>query len=370
MSAPAARADRLAELVAADGLDQLIVGDLVRPGDSGPDARANTRWLTGFTGTSAFAIVGAETRIFITDFRYTELAEREVGDAFERVTAGSRLLPELASRLSGRVGYDRAATSVANFEKLSEAIGEAGAKAELVAVEGLVEKLRRRKDAGEQEAIAQAARLADEVYEAVLADGLEGRTEHEVARAAEARMRELGAEPSFPTIVAAGPNGALPHAVPGERVIGSGELVVWDMGAMLDGYCSDGTRTFATGEAAGDAAEAYELVRSAQAAALKVIGDGVSAKDADEAARAVIRDGGHGDHFGHGLGHGVGLEVHEAPRLGTTSDDVLAADEVVTVEPGVYVPGEFGIRIEDLVVVTQDGHRNLSSLDKQLRVVG
>ncbi|MDX6584236.1 MAG: Xaa-Pro aminopeptidase [Solirubrobacterales bacterium] len=360
------RADRLAELVSNEGLDQLIVGDLVRPGDSGPDAIANCRWLTGFTGTSAIVVIGPQSRIFITDFRYTERAEAEVDEAFERVTATSRILEELAKHLSGKVGFDDAATSVAQLAKLE---GELGEGVELVAAAGLVEKLRRRKDEDEVAAIAEAARIADDAYETVLSAGLAGRSERQVAEAAHARIRELGAEPSFPAIVAAGPNGALPHAEPTDRVIAEGDLVVWDMGAMFDGYASDCTRTFAVGEIGEPARQAYELVREAQAAGLAAVRPGVSGEEADEAARAVIRDGGHEEHFGHGLGHGVGLEVHEAPRLGKTSEDVLEAGDVVTVEPGVYLPGEFGIRIEDLVVVTDDGPRNLSSLGKQLRKV-
>jgi Xaa-Pro aminopeptidase len=203
----------------------------------------------------------------------------------------------------------------------------------------------------------------------VAAEGLAGRTEREVARATAAAIRERGAEPSFPAIIGSGPNGALPHSEPSDRTIQAGDLVVWDMGAQVDGYASDCTRTFAVGEISEAAREAYELVRAAQQAGLDAIRPGVSGQEADEAARAVIRDGGHAEHFGHGLGHGVGLEVHEAPRLGTTSDDKLEAGDVVTVEPGVYIPGEFGIRIEDLVVVTEGGHRNLSSLGKELRTV-
>jgi Xaa-Pro aminopeptidase len=360
------RADRLVALVAEEGLDQLIVGDLVRPGDSIGEATANTRWLTGFTGSSALTVIGPQTRIMITDFRYTARAQQEVGDRFEIVIAGSRLIPELGSRLSGRVGFDDAATSVANHGKLEQELGDG---VELTAAGGLVERLRRRKDEAELAAIAEAARITDDAYETVLAQGLAGRSEREVAAAAHARIRELGAEPSFPAIVAAGENGALPHAEPSERQIRDGELVVWDMGALVDGYCSDCTRTFAVGEIGDAAREAYELVRAAQAAGLAAIRPGIAGEEADEAARAVIRDGGHEDHFGHGLGHGVGLEVHEAPRLGKRSEDVLEEADVVTVEPGVYVPGEFGIRIEDLVVVTEDGHRNLSSLDKELRIV-
>jgi Xaa-Pro aminopeptidase len=312
-------------------------------------------------------VVGPDARTFITDFRYDERAAKEVEPSFDRVIAGARMLPELASHLQGRVGFDDGATSVANLAKLEAELPEG---VELVATSGLVEGLRRRKDAGEIEAIAEAARLADEAYESVAAVGLAGRTEEDVARAAHARIRELGGEPSFDAIVAAGPNGALPHAEPSEREIGAGELVVWDMGAKVDGYCSDCTRTFATGRIDDDAREAYELVLAAQLAGLEAVRAGVSGVDADEASRAVIRDGGHGDDFGHGLGHGVGLEIHEAPRLAQSSEDVLEAGEIVTVEPGVYLPGKFGIRIEDLVVVTDGEPRILTGIDKALRIVG
>jgi len=367
MSAPSAdRADRLGHLVAEEELDQLIVGDLVRPGDSGPDAIANVRWLTGFTGTSGLALVGPELRTFITDFRYVERAARQVEPSFECAIAAQRLLPELASRLAGRVGYDDALTSVASLRKLEASAAEG---IELVPSSGLVEKLRRIKDPGEQEAIAEAARLADEAYRFAIGRGFAGRSERDVARATEARIRELGAEPSFPAIVAAGENGALPHAEPSERKIRSGDLIVFDMGALLDGYCSDCTRTFAVGEIDAEARDVYELVRTAQSAALDGIRADVTGPAADEIARTIIRDGGHGDAFGHGLGHGVGLEVHEAPRLGQRSEDVLAAGDVVTVEPGVYIAGRFGVRIEDLVVVTEEGHRNLSGLPKELTVV-
>lgn len=360
------RAGRLAELVAEHELEALIVGDLVRPGDSGRDAMANLRWLTGFTGTSGLAAVGPELRLFVTDFRYVERAEHEVDASFERRRAKERLVPALAEALSGRVGYDDTRTSVRSLRRLTESVGDG---VELVAVEGLVERLRRRKDEAELAAIEAAAQLTDEVYEWVAERGLAGRTESDVARAAEARIRELGGEPSFPAIVAGGPNGALPHADPAEREIDVGELVVIDMGAIVDGYCSDCTRTFATGELDGEAAESYELVRSAQARALEAIRAGVSGPEADSAARELITDAGHGDHFGHGLGHGVGIEVHEAPRLSQRSEDTLEAGDVVTVEPGIYVPKRFGVRIEDLVAVTAEGHRNLSSIPKALRVV-
>ena len=366
MSAPPERANHLAELVTERELDALIVGDLVRPGDSGPDAIANIRWLTGFTGTSALAIVGPDIRGFVTDFRYVERAQREVGDGFEHHIAVQRLIPELASHLEGKVGFDDTATSVANLAKLESSLGPG---VELVPAGGLVERLRRHKDEAELEAIAEAANVADAALEWAIEQGFAGRKEIDVARAFEARIRELGAEPSFSAIVAAGEDGALPHAEPSEREIGTGELLVFDFGAKVDGYCSDCTRTLAVGEPESEAAEVYELVRRAQAAGLEAVRAGVSGVDADSVAREVIAEGGHADEFGHGLGHGVGIEVHEAPRLGQRSEDELEAGDVVTVEPGVYVSGRFGVRIEDLVFVTEDGCRNLSSLPKELRVV-
>lgn len=348
------RGDRLAAAVAERELDCLLVIDLV-----------NVRYLTGFGGTNGACVCGPDVRVFLTDFRYTERAETEV-DGWEVVTAKDDWLGEIASRLSGKAGFEDHKMAVRTLMKLKEKLPEGVA---LEGAGGEVEKLRRVKDEGELAAIAAAAELADDVWRRALEDGLAGRTELAVARAAEARMRELGAEPSFPAIVAAGPNGALPHAEPGEREIVRGELVVFDMGAKLDGYCSDGTRTFATGEPGEGAREVYELVREAQQEALDAVRAEARAEAVDGVARKRIADAGHGERFGHGLGHGVGLEVHEEPRVSQRSEDVLAAGEVVTVEPGVYLPGEFGVRIEDLVVVTEDGHRNLSGLSKQLQIV-
>jgi Xaa-Pro aminopeptidase len=364
----AERIERLVGLVAEEGLEMLIVGDLVRAGDSGRADMVNLRWLTGFTGTSGLAIVGPERRLFVTDFRYAERVEREIGGPLEIevVRAQQQLLPALGERLHGRVGYDEDHTSVRTFRRLE---GELPEGVELVPTRGLVERLRRHKDAGERGAIAEAARLADEAYAAILAQGLVGRSEREVARAAEAKVRELGGEPSFPTIVAAGENGALPHAESSQRQIRPGELVVFDMGAELDGYCSDCTRTFATGEVDGEARAAYELVAEAQRAALAAVRPGVSGRDADSAARDVIAAAGRVEEFGHGTGHGVGMEVHEAPRLSQHSEDTLESGDVVTVEPGVYVAGRFGVRIEDLVAITEDGYRNLSGLPKELQIV-
>lgn len=348
------RGDRLAELVSARELDCLLVSQIV-----------NVRYLTGFGGTNGACLCGLDERLFLTDFRYTERAAGEV-EGWEIVTVDGDWLAGIAERLAGRVGFEDDQLSVRALGKLGQRSGEG---TELVPAGGLVEELRRVKDEDELAAIAAAAGLADEVYRAVIEEGLRGRTEREVARGAEARILELGAEPSFPPIVAGGPNGALPHAEPGERPIEEGDLVVFDMGAELDRYCSDCTRTYACGEPGERAREVYELVRAAQEAGLEAVAAGKEGKAVDAVARQLIEAAGHGGGFGHGLGHGVGLEVHEGPRLGTRSEDTLLAGDVVTVEPGIYLPGELGVRIEDLVVVAEGGHRNLSGLPKDLTVV-
>jgi Xaa-Pro aminopeptidase len=348
------RGERLEGQLAERELDRMLVTDLT-----------NVRYLTGFTGTNGACVCGPDVRLFLTDFRYTERAEAEV-EGWETVTVANDWLGGIAERLQGRVGFEDDHVSVRLLEKLTAKLPDG---AEMVAAGGRVEELRRVKDAGELALIEEASKLADEVWRWSVERGLAGKTEREVARGAEARIRELGGDPSFPAIVAAGPNGALPHAEPGEREIGRGELVVFDMGAQLDGYCSDGTRTYVTGDPGEEAISVYEVVREAQQASLDAIKAGVKGEDVDKVAREAIDAAGHGDRFGHGLGHGVGLEVHEAPRLSLRSDDVLAPGEVVTVEPGIYLPGKLGVRIEDLVVVTERGLRNLSSLPKELQIV-
>jgi Xaa-Pro aminopeptidase len=349
------RADRLNELIAERELDQLFVSDLT-----------NVRYLSGFTGTNGACLVGPGERIFFTDFRYTERAEHEVGEEWERPEAERELVPQIAGRMSGKVGFEDAKLSVRQLARLESAVPD---EVDLVPAGDLVERLRAVKEPEEIERMAAASELADGVFRWAIERGLAGRTERDVARACEARLRELGAEPSFPPIIAAGENGALPHAEPGEREIGTGELVVFDMGAELDGYCSDGTRTFATGDPGEEAREVYDLVLAAQLAALGAIRVGASGKEVDAVARELIAEAGHGDHFGHGLGHGVGLEVHEGPRLAATSEDEVRAGNAVTVEPGIYLPGRFGVRIEDLVIVEEDGYRNLSGTAKELQIV-
>jgi Xaa-Pro aminopeptidase len=353
------RSQRLVERLPEIGADAILVTSLL-----------NLRYLTGFTGSSGLAVIGPDTRLFVTDFRYERQSADEVAPNFDRRIATAELLesavPELGEGVT-RLAFEDANLTVKSHQRLRELVPD---RIELIAAGEAVEALRAIKEPGENAMIAAASALADAALLEVIEQGLIGRTELEVAAALERAMRERGAQRlSFDSIVAAGPHGALPHAQPRDVAIGSGELVVVDWGAELDGYCSDCTRTLATGELTGEAREVYELVLEAQLAGLAAIRAGVSGRDVDAAARTVIADGGHGEEFGHGLGHGVGMEVHEAPRLSLRSDDTLRVGNVVTVEPGVYLPGKLGVRIEDLVIVTEQGSDILTSLPKELTVV-
>jgi Xaa-Pro aminopeptidase len=354
------RADRVADALEERAADVLLVTDLI-----------NVRWLTGFTGSNAAAVVGREgSRRFVTDFRYLTQSAEEVDPAWEREIAVD-LLAGVVKGLPGsgelRVAFDDAHMSVKDHGRLA---GMLRSGIELVPAGGVIETLRAVKDADELEAIRAAARLADDALTEVLGRGLVGRTEREVALDLEFTMRRMGAQAaSFPPIVAAAEHGALPHATPREAPIPADTLVVVDWGAQLDGYASDCTRTYATGDIDPRDGEVYELVLQAQEAALAAVRPGPTGREVDAVARSIIDAAGHAEHFGHGLGHGVGLDVHEGPRLSKQGDTALAAGMVVTVEPGVYVPGAVGVRIEDLVIVSDDGAEVVSSLPKELQFV-
>jgi Xaa-Pro aminopeptidase len=330
---------------------------------------ADLIWLTGFGGSSGLAAIGPDLRLFVTDFRYLDRAGSELPAGFEVVRAEGPLPAALGEgRLRGRVGFDESRTSVKERDRLATALGEG---AELVPAAGLVEELRRSKDTTEIRAISESEKLTDAVIGELAERPLAGRSERELALWIESRLRELGAQgPSFPPIVAAGANGARPHAEPSERPIGAAELVVVDCGAILDGYCSDCTRTLASGEPDAEQREVYGVVLEAQRAALEAIAAGRDGREVDAVARRVIETHGFGEHFGHGLGHGVGIEIHEPPRLSPRSEETLRAGDVVTVEPGVYLPGRFGVRIEDLVAVEEHGIHNLTGIGKELAVSG
>jgi Xaa-Pro aminopeptidase len=361
------RAERLAAELREHEVDVLLVAMSV-----------NVRYLTGFTGTNGLALIytgKAAAHRFLTDFRYATQSAAQVPDSFEREIVAGDMLEGVVEVLTpsreqgGRLGFDDANVTVKQHARLLELLGE---EWELVPCAGAVERLRAVKDAGEIDRIRAATRLADEALRETLEAGLVGRSERDVAIELELRMRRLGAEgPSFPSIVAAGAHGALPHAAPRAREIRKDVLVTIDWGALHEGYCSDCTRTYATGERiSARAREVYTLVLAAQEQALAAVRAGPNGKEVDAVARDLIEQAGEGEHFGHGLGHGVGIEVHEGPRLSRlASEDPLEVGNVVTVEPGVYLPGRLGVRIEDLVVVTEDGQEVLTRLSKELTVV-
>jgi len=351
-----ARRAKLQHRVSEEGLDAFVLINV-----EGSD-RPNLRYLTGFTGTFGILIIGKD-EIFATDSRYTERAGREVPDLPVEKVKG-KWLAWLAERLKAlgarRVAIGAQTTSVYVFKELERR------GVELVPMEGWVESLRRVKDPEEVERIAAAAQLTDQGLRWILGKLRPGMTEREVALELEMWYRKHGADDvAFDLIVAFGEDSSMPHHMPGDRELREGELILLDIGAKVDGYCADLTRVVALGRPTPEARAIYELVLTANRAGIEALQAGVTGVEADRAARKVIQEAGYGDHFGHGLGHGVGLEVHEGPRLSPTSEDTLEAGMVVTVEPGVYLPGRFGVRIEDLAVVRPDGCEILSSFPKE-----
>jgi Xaa-Pro aminopeptidase len=322
----------------------------------------NVRYLTGFESSNAALLVEPDRVRLFSDFRYAEAARAVEGVEF--VETKRSLLVSLADLLEGRVGFEADAVTYGSWETLS-ADG-----LELIPRRGFVEALRAVKDAGELDAIRRAGAITSEAYARLADEPFIGRTERELAWHLEELFHGLGADaPAFETIVASGENGARPHTRPSDREIAAGETVVIDAGVIVDGYCSDCTRTFATGPLPNELTDAYAACLEGQLAGLEAVRAGTTGVEADAAAREKIEAAGLGEKFGHGLGHGVGLEVHEAPRLSRESTDTLAAGNVVTVEPGVYLEGLGGIRIEDLVIVGEEGPEVLTSFTKDLVTV-
>jgi Xaa-Pro aminopeptidase len=319
----------------------------------------NVRYLAGFDSSNAALVVEPERVRLFSDFRYAELGRSIQGVEF--VETKRSLYAALAELLEGGHGFEADDLTYGKWETLS-----AGGL-ELVPRRGLVEALRAVKDESELDAVRRAAAVTSEAYARFAEETFVGRTERDLAWRMDELFHELGAEgPAFETIVAAGPNGARPHSRPSDREVGPGEAVVVDSGARLDGYCSDCTRTFATGPLPERLQEAYAVCLEAQLAGLEAVRVGATGVEADAAARRVIEEAGFGEAFGHGLGHGVGVDVHEAPRLARESSDTLVAGNVVTVEPGIYLEGLGGIRIEDLVIVGEDGPEVLTGFTKDL----
>jgi Xaa-Pro aminopeptidase len=323
----------------------------------------NVRYLCGLDSSNAALLVEPDRVQLFTDFRYAERA-RAIRD-LEAVQNRRNLYADLGERLSGRIGFEAEALTCARYETL------AAGGLELVPRRGLVEQLREVKDSAELAAVRRSAAILSEAFARLAEEPFVGRSERELVWRMAELMHEGGADDAaFSTVVGAGPTGASPHAVPGDRRIEAGEAVVVDAGCRVNGYCSDCTRTFATGPLPAQLDEAYAVVLRAQLASLEAVLPAADGKAVDRIARSIIEDAGFGDHFGHGLGHGVGLEVHEAPWLNPELESALAIDNVVTVEPGVYLPGLGGIRIEDLVIVTEDGPEVLTSFTKELVTVG
>ena len=322
----------------------------------------NVRYLVGFASSNAALLVEPDRVRLFSDFRYAQAGRAVEGVEF--VETKRSLVVALAELLEGRIGFEADVVTYTGWETLS------GGGLDLVPRRGLVEALRAVKDDQELDAIRRAGTITSEAYERFAEESFIGRTERDLAWRLDELFHELGADaPAFETIVASGPNSAKPHARPSDHTVGAGETVVVDAGATVDGYCADCTRTFATGSLPDELRSAYTTCLEGQLAGLEAVRAGVTGVEADAAAREKIEAAGLGDKFGHGLGHGVGLEVHEAPRLSRESTDTLAAGNVVTVEPGVYLEGLGGIRIEDLVIVTGGEPEILTSPTKNLVTV-
>jgi Xaa-Pro aminopeptidase len=357
----------------AAGLDALVVTSL-----------PNVLYLTNFTGSAAIAVVTADRLHFLTDFRYATTVNETRGTAVECpalelvVVDGSydvSLTRLLASLPGTRIGFEAAHLTVSRHQWLSEALGRQSEAHELVATEGIVERARVRKDDYEVATLREAARRLSQVARQVLDDVKRGQTEREVAHGIEGRLAEAGfSKPAFDTIAAAGPNAALPHARPGERKLTEGDLVVLDFGGIYDSYCVDLTRTVSVGPANGRTREVYNAVRDAHDRAIAAVAPGQSRFEIDAAARDTLTGYGLGEAFGHGTGHGLGIEVHEEPRISrrrpdvdvNVTDEAVAAGMVFTIEPGAYLPGWGGVRIEDDVLVTENGVEVLTNVTTDL----
>jgi len=357
----AGRLSRPRDVMKAEGTDAVVVSNLV-----------NVRYLTGFSGSAANLLVGHDCALLVTDGRYrTQAAEQVAGSGlFDVVEIFVGKVQPQREQISGavrgigarKVALEAESITWGSMRRMAELLSEV----ELLPTEGLVEQLRQVKDAGELDRMAAAASIADAALAEVLGMLGERRSEEQVALALDTAMRRLGAEDrAFDTIVASGPNAAKPHHQPSPRCIEPGDWVVIDFGATFEGYRSDMTRTFSVGGAAGEMSRVFSVVAESQAAGVAAVRAGVEAGEVDRTCRNVINEAGWAERFEHGTGHGVGLDIHEAPTVSEGSSTILAPGFVVTVEPGVYLPGLGGVRIEDTVVVTDEGCRVLTGFTKE-----
>ena len=328
-------------------------------------AWASVRYLCGLSSSNTALVIERERARLFTDSRYTAAARRV--SEIEVVEVARDVFSSLGSLIDGEIAFAPEDLTVAEFEKL-----KAGGLSLQPLADDPVLRMRARKDPEELDAVRHAASITNAAYSQLASEPFRGRSESELAWRMAELFHELGADgEAFPTIVATGPNGALPHAEPGERVVKAGDLVVVDAGAHVDGYCADCTRTFAAGEPSDELRRAYEVCLAAQETGLAALATGTLAREVDAAARSVVEASEFAGHFRHGLGHGVGIDVHEAPWLSTEAGETrLESGNVVTVEPGIYLEDVGGIRIEDLVIVGAHGIEVLTTTSKQLRRVG
>ncbi len=349
------RLDRLRAVV-ADHADAMIVSDL-----------ASIRWCTGFTGSNALLVVTSEDSTLITDGRYQSQAPEELAAARANTLVEIAVQPiNVAVDALGDVEMIALEADVMTWA--DQRAWAKATDAELVPTLGMICELRAVKDDAELARIQRAAAIVDDAVAELQPMLVAGTTEREMAHALEHELRAAGATgPAYETIVAGGPNGALPHARPTDRPFENGDLVVIDVGSLVDGYRSDMTRTFAIGTPSADGRRIREIVTDAQAAGVAAVRPGIEAKEVDSVCRSIIADAGYGDAFSHGTGHGVGLDIHEFPAVHARSTAILQRGHVLTVEPGIYVPAVGGCRVEDLLVVTESGSRPLTNSPKPTR---
>ncbi|GGN95532.1 M24 family metallopeptidase [Saccharibacillus kuerlensis] len=350
------RVSKLREAMTAHGVSAMFVASDI-----------NRRYLTGFTGSAGYVLITENESYLLTDFRYMTQAPEQAKD-FKVVEHAPKVMETVKELLgsSAKLGFEQEHVTFATYQSYREALEGV----ELVPVSGLVEGLRIFKDEGELAIMREAAALADRTFSHILTKIRPGVTERELDLQMEMFMRENGAtSSSFDTIVASGERSALPHGVASSRVLQGSEFITFDFGALLNGYCSDLTRTVVLGEASDKHREVYGIVLEAQLNALDKIRPGMTGREVDALTRDIISSYGYGDKFGHSTGHGLGMEVHENPRLSKLSDDILKPGMVVTVEPGIYIPGFGGVRIEDDIVITDSGIEILTSSVKELTLL-
>lgn len=356
------RFQKIRASLAGNGLDAMMLTE-----------EANRFYATDFAsiGTDGLCLITRRGAYYFTDSRYTVAAQRHVTDAQISITDKNVNYIDLINRVAAAeglktIGFDDAYMTVADYERY-----RAKVRAELRPASALMTQLRLVKDAGEIERLTQAQRIAERALTEVLPQIRPGQTEREIAALLHYRMLVNGAEDvSFDPIVVAGDNGAMPHGVPGDRPIADGDFLTIDFGVLKDGYCSDMTRTYGIGHVTDEMRRVYNTVLRAQTTAIAATRAGKTGREIDAIARQIIADAGYSEYFGHGYGHGVGVEIHEAPTVSPRNDQPLPEGAVTSAEPGIYLPGKFGVRIEDVVVITADGCRNLAEMPKELTILG